>query len=60
MPGNTIIVFIVENSQASLIVELLKTFNGDANVVLSVDRTLLDSFIVIRLWLSLPDNEIQD
>ena len=60
MPGNTIIVFIVENSQASLIVELLKTFNGDANVVLSVDRTLLDSFIVIRLWLSLPDKEIQD
>ena len=58
MPSDTVIIFVVQNSQAGFIVKLLETFNGDANVVLSVDWTLLDSFIVIGLRLSLPDNII--
>ena len=55
MPGNAIIIFIVEDSEARLVVELLETLDGDADVVLSIDGSLLDSLIVIRLRFSFPE-----
>jgi len=53
VPGNTIIVLVVEHGQAGLVVELLETLDGDADVVLSVDGSLLDTFVVVRLRLPL-------
>ena len=55
VPGNTIIVLVVEHGQAGLVVELLETLDGDADVVLSVDGPLLDTFVVVWLRLSLPE-----
>ena len=55
MPGNTIIVLVVEHSQARLVVELLETLDGDADVVLSVDGSLLDTFVVVWLRFPLPE-----
>ena len=54
VPGNAIIIFIVEDSEARLVVELLETLDGDADVVLGVDGALLDPLVVIRLRFSLP------
>ena len=53
VPCNSIIIFVVKNSKTSFIVKLLKTLNGDTNVVLSVDGTMLDAFKVVWLSLSL-------
>ena len=53
MPGNAIIIFIVEDSEARLVVELLETLDGDADVVLSVDGPVLDALEVVRLPLAL-------
>ena len=55
VPGNTIIVLVVEHGQAGLVVELLEALDGDADVVLSIDGSLLDTFVVVWLRLSLPE-----
>ena len=49
MPGDAVVVFIVEGGQASFVVELLQSLNGDPNVVLSFDGSLLDALMVVRL-----------
>jgi len=53
VPGDSVLVLVVEDGQASLVVELLKSLNGDANVVCRVNGTLLVALPVVRLWLSL-------
>ena len=55
MPGHAVVVLVVEHGQAGLVVELLETLDGDADVVLSIDGSLLYSLIVIRLRLSFPE-----
>ena len=55
VPDDSVIVFVVEDGQTGLVMELLETLDGDADVVLSVDRSLLDSLIVIWLRLSFPE-----
>jgi len=52
VPGHAVVVLVVQNCQAGLVVELLQTLDGDADVVLGIDGSLLDSLIVIRLRLS--------
>ena len=49
MPLDPISVLVVEDSQACLVVELLQPFDGNANVVLCLDGTLLDPLVVVRL-----------
>ena len=53
VPGNAIIIFIVEDSEARLVVELLETLDGDADVVLGVDGPVLDALEVVGLPLAL-------
>ena len=55
MPGHAVVVLVVQNCQAGLVVELLQPLDGDADVVLSIDGSLLDSLIVIRLRFSFPE-----
>ena len=55
MPGHAVVVLVVQNCQAGLVVELLKALDGDADVVLGINGSLLDSLIVIRLRLSFPE-----
>lgn len=52
VPGHSVLVLIVEDGQASLVVELLKSLNGDTDVVRRVNGTLLVALPVVRLWLS--------
>ena len=49
VPLDTISVLVVEDSEAGLVVELLQSLNGDPNVVLSFDGSLLDALMVVRL-----------
>jgi len=49
VPLDPISVLVVEDSQACLVVELLQPFDGNANVVLCLDGTLLDPLVVVRL-----------
>ena len=51
MPCYSIIIFVVKHSKTSFIMKLLQALNGDTNVVLSIDGTMLDAFKVV--WLSL-------
>jgi len=53
MPLDAVVVLVVQHGQAGLVVELLQTLDGDAYVVLRLDRTLLDALIVVRLRLAL-------
>ena len=55
VPGHAVAVLVVEHGQAGLVVELLEALDGDADVVLSVDGSLLYSLIVIRLRFSFPE-----
>ena len=55
VPDDSIIVFVVEDGQTGLVMELLETLDGDADVVLGINGSLLDSLIVIRLRLSFPE-----
>ena len=55
MPDHAVVVLVVEDGQTGLVVELLQPLDGDANVVLSIDGSLLDSLIVIRLRFSFPE-----
>ena len=55
VPDDSVIVFVVEDGQTGLVMELLQTLDGDADVVLGIDGSLLDSLIVIRLRFSFPE-----
>ena len=55
VPDHAVVVLVVQHGQAGLVVELLETLDGDADVVLSIDGSLLYSLIVIRLRLSFPE-----
>jgi len=52
MPDHAVVVFVIEDNQAGLVVELLQSLDGDADVVLCIDWTLLDSLVVIGLRLA--------
>ena len=54
MPFDSIAIFVIHNSKASLIVKLLKSLNGDANIVVCLNWSFLESLIVIRLWNASP------
>ena len=54
MPGYSVVVFVIEDNQAGLVVELLQSLDGDADVVLCIDWTFLDSLVVIWLRLAFP------
>ena len=49
MPDHSVIVLVIENGEAGLVVELLQALDGDADVVLGVDGSLLDPLVVVRL-----------
>ena len=55
MPLDPVVVLVVEHGQAGLVVELLEPLDGDADVVLSIDGSLLYPLIVIRLRFSFPE-----
>ena len=54
VPGDVVVVLVVEGSQTSLVVVLLKTLDGDADVELGGDGSLQDSLVVVRLGLAAP------
>ena len=54
VPGDVVVVLVVEGSQTSLVVVLLKTLDGDADVELGRDGSLQDSLVVVRLGLAAP------
>ena len=58
VPGDVIVVLVVEDGQAGLIVKLLKAFNGDANVELGGDGTFQNSLVVVGLGLASPLEKI--
>lgn len=49
VPSYAVTVIIVKHSETSLVVELLEPLHGDANVVVGLYRSFLESFVVIRL-----------
>lgn len=49
VPGDVVVVLVVEDSQACLIVKLLKAFDRDANVELGGDGTLGNTLVVVGL-----------
>ena len=55
MPGHAVVVLVVQDGETGLVVELLQALDGDADVVLGINGSLLDSLIVIRLRLSFPE-----
>ena len=54
MPADAVVIFVVEDGQARLVMELLQPLDGDADVVLGVDGSVLDALKVVRLPLALP------
>ena len=55
MPGHAVVVLVVQDGETGLVMELLQALDGDADVVLGINGSLLDSLIVIRLRLSFPE-----
>jgi len=49
MPGNAVVELVVEDGQTGLVVELLEAIHGDADVVVGLDGSFLDTFVVVRL-----------
>ena len=49
VPLDPISVLVVQHREARLVVELLQTLDGDANVVFCLDGTLLNPLVVVRL-----------
>jgi len=49
VPGDAVVVFIVEGGQASFVVELLQSLDGDTDIVLCLDGSLSDALLVVRL-----------
>ena len=56
VPLNALSVLVVHHGKTSLVMELLKTLNGDPNVVISLDWALLDSLVIVWLRDPRPDN----
>ena len=54
VPCDTVAVLVVLDGQAGLVVVLLETLDGQADVVLSLDRALADSLVVVGLAAALP------
>ena len=54
VPGDVIVVLVVEDGQACFVVVLLKTFDGDTDVKLGGDRTLRDALVVVGLGSAIP------
>ena len=54
VPCDAVVIFVVEDGETRLVVELLKPLDGDPDVVLSIDGSVLDPLKVIGLPLSLP------
>ena len=54
VPGDVIVVLVVEDGQACFVVVLLKTLDGDADVELGGDRTLRDALVVVGLGSTSP------
>jgi hypothetical protein len=52
VPRDVVVVLVVEDGEAGLVVELLKAFDGDADVELGGDRALKDTLVIVRLGLS--------
>ena len=57
MPSDVVVVLVVEDGEAGLVVELLKAFDGDADVELGGDRTFKDTLVVVGLGLSSSKRE---
>ena len=53
VPADAVVIFVVEDSQARLVMELLQSLDGDADVVLGVDGPVLDALEVVGLPLAL-------
>jgi len=51
VPGDAVVVFIVEGGQASLVMELLQPLDSDTDIVLCLDGSLPDALLVVRLGL---------
>jgi hypothetical protein len=49
MPLDPIAVLVVQDGEAGLVMELLQPLNGDPDVVVRLDRPLLDPLVVVRL-----------
>ena len=49
VPLDSISVLVVQHGKACLVVELLQALDGNADVVLSLDGTLLNPLVVVRL-----------
>lgn len=49
VPGHPVVVLVVEDRQTGLVVKLLETLDGDADVVSRVDGTLLLALPVVGL-----------
>ena len=49
VPLDSISVLVVQHGKARLVMELLQALDGDPNVVLSLDGSLLDPLIVVGL-----------
>ncbi len=54
VPRDAVLVAVVQHRQAGLVVVLLETLDGDANVELGVERTLGDALGVVRLLNAAP------
>ena len=54
VPCDAVAVLVVLDGQAGLVVVLLETLDGQADVVLSLDRALADSLVVVGLAAALP------
>jgi len=49
VPGDAVVVFIVEGGQAGLVMELLQPLDSDTDIVLCLDGSLPDALLVVRL-----------
>ena len=57
VPRDVVIVLVVEDGETGLVVELLKAFDGDADVKLGGDRALEDALVVVGLGFSSSKRE---
>merc|ERR1711935_393509 len=50
VPLNAISKLVVHNCQTGLVMKLLETLNGDPDIVVSLDWSLLDTLVIVWLW----------
>ena len=55
MPLDALSVLVVHHSKTRLVMELLETLNGDPNVVVCLDWTLLDPLMIVWLRDACPE-----